>query len=167
MKLDRVLAVLAVLVSGGALTLSYQALKRDPFGTDLSNYDLSSPERTLQSLNRMAIKQDLRAAWQLFRSKVEEEPEGKLFLSEEVDIRVPKSIEVGKSASEKNNGLVVSFVTYRVSGVDYRKVMYFRKDEAGRFAPADAFYVPYGTEKNDQDKILESSIDDFTKTGKL
>jgi hypothetical protein len=167
MRFDRILALLAVLISCAALAVSYKTMMRDPFGTDISNYDLSSPERTLQSLNRMAVTQDLRAAWQLFRSKLEEEPEGKLFLSDNVEIQVPKSIEVSRSAGEKNNGLVVSFVTYRVAGVDYRKVMYFRKNEAGQFTPSDAFYVPYGTEKNEQDKILDTAIEEFTKTGKL
>jgi hypothetical protein len=167
MRLDRIVAVLALIVAVAALALSLQAFKRDPWGTDLSNYDLTSPERTLRSLNRMVLNQDLRAGWQLLRSRMQEEPEGKLFLADNIDITVPTSIEVSKSAGEKNNGLVVSFVTYRVSGVDYRKVMYFRKNEAGQFTPADAFYVPYGTEKNDQDKLLEAAIEDFTKTGKL
>jgi hypothetical protein len=167
MKLARVLALLALLIALGALAVSYKALKSDPFGTNIANYDLSSPEHTLQSLNRMGVTQDIRAAWQLFSSKIEEDPEGKLFLSRDIEIRVPKSIEVGKSAHEKNNGLVVSFVNYRVSGVDYRKVMYFRKNDAGQFVPTDAFYVPYGTNKNAQDEALEAAIEEFTKTGKL
>jgi hypothetical protein len=36
-----------------------------------------------------------------------------------------------------NNGLVVSFVKFTVSGVDYYTVQYFRKDQSNRFQLAE------------------------------
>ncbi len=120
MKIDRSLSVFSIVISLIAIAFSVQAIRRDPFGTDLSNYDLSSPEHTLQSINTIVAKQDIRAGWQLFRTQLQADasPETKLFLSEGVKVTVLKSIEVSNSAGPKNNGLIVSFVTFTVSGVD-------------------------------------------------
>lgn len=169
MKLDRSLSVLSIVVSLIAIALSVHAIRQDPFGTDLSNYDLSSPEHTLKSINTMVAKQDIRAGWQLFKTQLQADasPETKLFFSEGVKVTVLKSIEVSKSAGSKNNGLVVSFVTFTVSGVDYHTVQYFRKDQTNRFQLGEAFYVPYGTEKNEQDKSIEAAIEEFKNTGKI
>ena len=169
MKLDRVLSLLAVVISSAALVTSLIAARRDPLGTDISKYDLSSPEKTLQSINAIVAKQDLRAGWQLFNVFLENDaaPEAKLFFSGGVNLTVLKSIEVSNSTYPKNNGLIVSFVKFTVSGVDYQTVQYFRKDQLNRFRPAEMFYVPYGTEPNEQDKMLESAIEEFKKTGKI
>ena len=168
MKIDRLLAILASLLSIVAIALSVRGLQRDPFGTSLAAYDLSSPERTLQSMNSMVARQDVRAGWELFKTLMQTDanPETKLFLSEGVKITVVKSIEVSNSATPKNNGLVVSFVTFNVAGVDYHTVQYFRKDPSNRFLLGETFYV-YGTEKNEQDKGLEAAIEEFEKTGKI
>lgn len=169
MKVDRALAVLAVAIASAALLVSVMTARRDPLGTDVSNYDLSSPEKTLQSINTMVANQDLRAGWQLLSVLLESDnsPETKLFFAKGASIKVLKSIEVSPSASPKNVGLIVSFVNFTVSGVDYHTVLYFRKDQSNRFRLAEMFYVPYGTEKNDQDKALETAIGEFKKTGKI
>ena len=140
-----------------------------PLGSDISNYDLSSPWKTLKSINSMVAKQDLRAGWQLLKVLLQSDtsPETKLFFSDEVNLTVLRSIEVTGSAYPKNNGIIVSFVKFTVAGVDYHTVQYFRKDPSNRFCIGEAFYVPYGTSKNDQDKILESTIEEFKKTGKI
>ena len=72
-----------------------------------------------------------------------------------MSLTVLKSIEVSNSAYPKNNGIIVSFVTFTVSGVDYHTVQYFRKDQWNRFRLADRFYVPFGTGQNEPDKMLE------------
>lgn len=169
MKIDRLLSICAGLLSVLAIALAVQAIRRDPFGTDLSHYDLSSPEHTLQSIHGMVERQDIRAGWQLFKTLLQTgaDPETKLYLSDGAKITVLKSIEVANSASPKNDGLIVSFITFTVSGVDYRTVQYFRKDQLNRFLLGEAFYVPYGTEKNEQDKGLEAAIEEFKKTGKI
>jgi hypothetical protein len=46
-------------------------------------------------------------------------------------------------------------------------VQYFRKDQSNTFNLGANFYVPYRTEKTDQDKALESAIEEFKKTGKI
>lgn len=169
MKLDRYLAVFAALLSVAAMALAVQAMKRDPLGTGLSTYNLSSPEATLQSIHAMVERQDARAGWQLFKTLLQADanPDTKLFLSDGAKIKVLKSVEVANSAGPKNNGLVVSFITFNVAGVDYRTIHYFRKDQSNRFLLGETFYVPYGTEKNEQDKSLEAQIEEFKKTGKL
>jgi len=169
MNLDRFLAIFAGLVSVLAIALSIHAIRRDPFGTDLSKYDLSSPEHTLQSINTMVARQDIRAGWELFKAQLQADasPETKLFLADGAKVTVLKSIEVANSAGQKNNGLIVSFVTFNVSGVDYHTVQYFRKDQSNRFQLGEAFYLPYGTEANEQDKSLQAAIEEFKTTGKI
>ena len=62
MVINRVMSIVALLLSLAAVALSVRAMQRDPLGTDLSRYDLSSPEQTLRSVNRMVTSQDIRAA---------------------------------------------------------------------------------------------------------
>jgi hypothetical protein len=167
MKLDRLLVLFSLLLSCAAT--SGIAFKRDPLGTDISKYDLSSPESTLRSINTMATKQDVRAAWQLLRIialQRDDTGDTKLFLSDEVKIVVLKSLEVSNSGDPKNNGLIVSFVRYTISGVDYHTVQYFRKDQLNRFYMRGGFYV-FGTEQTEQDKALAAAIEEFKKTGKI
>jgi hypothetical protein len=142
-------------------------MQRDPLGTDVSKYDLSSPEQTLRSVNRMATKQDIRAALQLLKSEVQDEDKVfKLFLSDGVDLTVLKSVEISNSGAPKNNGLVVSFVKFTVSGVDYYTVQYFRKDQSNRFQLAERVGT-LASEKTESDSNLDATIEGFEKTGKL
>ena len=170
MKLDRVFAFLAFAMAAAALGISLVALKRpDPLGTDIAKYDLSSPQRTLESVNAMVANQDLRAGWQLARVLMDADnsPDTKLFFSSGVKITGVKSVEVADSAGPKNNGLIVSYIRFSVSGVDYHTVKYFRRDGLNRFHLAETFYIPYGTEGNLQDKALQAAIDKFKEDGKL
>ncbi len=170
MKTDRQVALVALAVAVISLVVSIVGYYRDPLGTDISKYDLSSPENTLRSLNKMVASQDARAAWQLLRSVMEAEagPEAKLFLSEDVKIQVLKSVEVTDSGNTHNNGLIISFVKFSLSGVDYHTVHCFRKDQSNRFTMGGTFIAPYGAEKQtDQDRAFEAAIEEFKKTGKL
>jgi hypothetical protein len=169
MKIDRVLAIAACVLSLLAIGMSVRTMRHDAFGTDLSSYNLSSPEQTLQSVNQMVARQDVRAGWELFKTllQADSSPETKLFLSDDVKVTVVKSIEVADSSGPKNKGLIVSFVRFNVSGVDYHTVQYFRKDASNRFLLGEAFYVPYGAEKTAQDKQLEAAIAEFKTTGKV
>jgi hypothetical protein len=169
MKLDRLLVLFAVLLSVTATMISSVALMRDPLGTNLSKYNLSSPEATLRSVNSMVAGQDLRAAWQFFKTAIQSEsgPEMKIFFSDDAKIAVLKSIEVSNSINPKNNGTIISFVKCTVAGVDYYSVQYFKKDPSNRFSLGGSFYIPYGTQGNEQDKAIESAIEKFKKTGKL
>jgi len=130
-------------------------------------YNLSSPEQTLRSINRIATKQDIRAALQLLKSEVQDEDKVfKLFLSDGVNLTVLKSVEISNSGSAKNNGLVVSFIKFTVSGVDYYTVLYFRKDQLNRFQLAER--VPtLSSENTESDTRLDAAIEEFEKTGKL
>jgi hypothetical protein len=167
MAVNRAMSMVALLLSLVAIALSLRTMQRDPLGTDLSKYDLSSPEQTLRSINRMATKQDIRAALQLLKSEVQDEGKDiKLFLSDGVTLTVLKSIEMSNSGAPKNNGLVVSFVKFTVSGVDYYTVQYFRKDRSNRFQLAERVGM-FGAEKTESDSNLDAAVQEFEKTGKL
>jgi hypothetical protein len=137
----RALSVIALVLSLAAIGMSVLAMRRDPLGTDLSRYDLSSPEQTLRSINKIIAKQDIRAALEFVRTSVWVESggdkEAKLFLADNPTLTVLKSLELSNSGEPKNNGVVVSFVKFNVSGVDYYAVKFFRKDQSGRFLPAE------------------------------
>jgi hypothetical protein len=167
MAINRAVSIVAFLLSLVAIVLSVRTMQRDPLGTDLSKYDLSNPEQTLRSINRMATKQDIRAALQLLKSEVQDEGKDmKLFLSDGVTLTVLKSVEVSNSGAKKNNGLVVSFVKFTVSGVDYYTVQYFRKDQSNRFQLAERVGT-LASEKTESDSNLDAAIEEFEKTGKL
>jgi hypothetical protein len=167
MAINRAMSIVAFLLSLVAIALSVRTMQRDPLGTDLSKYDLSSPEQTLRSINRMATKQDIRAALQLLKIEVQDEGKDiKLFLSDGVTLTVLKSVEISNSGAPKNNGLVVSFVKFSVSGVDYYTVQYFRKDQSNRFQLAERVGT-FGAEKTESDSNLDAAINEFEKTGKL
>lgn len=168
MAINRAMCIFAVLLSLVAIALSVRTMQRDPLGTDLSKYDLSSPEQTLRSINRMATKQDIRAAIQLLKSEIQqdESKDIKLFLSDGVTLAVLKSVEVANSGAQKNNGLVVSFVKFTVSGVDYYTVQYFRKDQSNRFQLAERV-ATFGNEKTESDSSLDAAVEQFEKSGKL
>ncbi|MGC1499444.1 MAG: hypothetical protein WA800_05555 [Terriglobales bacterium] len=170
MAIDRTTSTLALALSLAAIILSILTMRRDPLGSDLSTYDLSSPEQTLRSINRMVKSQDLRAGLQLVKDEVRSSSDGdkgaKLFLSDALTITVLKSIELSNSGVPKNNGTIVSFVKFNISGVDYYSTQYFRKDQSGRFLLTDRPFA-FGDAKTDSDKTLDTAIDGFEKTGKL
>lgn len=167
MAFNRAMSIAAFLLSLVAFVLSVRTMQWDPLGTDLSKYDLSSPEQTLRSVNRMAAKQDVRAALQLLKIEVQDEDKDfKLFLTDGVTLTVLKSVEISNSGDSKNNGLVVSFVKFNVSGVDYYTVQYFRKDQLNRFQLAERAGT-FGAEKTESDSNLDAAIQEFEKTGKL
>jgi hypothetical protein len=169
MAINRVMSIVAFLLSLVAIALSIRIMQRDPLGTDLSNYDLSSPEQTLQSINKIVTRQDIRAALQFLKSEIQaqgEDKDSKLFLSDGITLTVLKSVEMSNSGNSKNNGLVVSFVKFTVSGVDYYTVKYFRKDQLNRFQLAERV-GPFGAERTESDNNLDAAIEAFEKTGKL
>jgi hypothetical protein len=169
MATNRILSIIALLLSLAAIVISVRVMQSNLLGTDLSKYDLSSPEQTLRSVNRMVAKQDIRAALQLLKSELQGEDEGKnlkLFLSDGATLSVLKSLEVSNSGVAKNNGLIVSFIKFTVSGVDYYTVQYFRRDQSNRFLLADRIPA-FGTEKTESDTSLDAAIEEFEKTGKL
>ncbi len=115
MAINRAISIVALLLSLAAIALSVRTMQRDPLGTDLSRYDLSSPEQTLRSVNRIATKQDVRAALQFLKSEVQDEDKDfKLFLSDGVNLTVLKSVEISNSGVPKNNGRCVVHQIYRV-----------------------------------------------------
>ena len=115
----------------------------------------------------MVTKQDIRAALQLLKSEVQDQGKDiKLFLSDGVTLTVLKSVEMSNSGAPKNNGLVVSFVKFTVSGVAYYTAQYFRKDQSNRFQLAERVGT-FGAEKTESDSNLDAAIEEFEKTGKL
>ena len=168
MKFDRFLVLLAVVLSSLSIVISLAVFRRDPLGADLSTYNLSSPENTLRSINKIVATDNLRAALELVKVVVEREgnSDAKLFLSDNPRIVVLKSIELSNSGDPKNNGTIISFVKVTVSGVDYYTVQYFRKDALGRFNLGGSSYV-LESAKTSEDKAMDSAIAEFRKTGKL
>jgi|SRR5271170_2285056 len=169
MATNRAISIIALILSLVAIALSARTIERDPLGTDLSNYDLSSPEQTLRSINKIVTKQDIRAALQFLTSEIQnqgEDKDTKLFLSDGITLTVLKSVEMSNSGNSKNNGLVVSFVKFTVSGVDYYTVKYFRKDQSNRFQLAEKV-GPFGAERTESDNNLDAAIEAFERTGKL
>lgn len=171
MAVNRTMSIIALVLSLAAIGLSVQTTRRDPLGTDLSKYDLSSPEQTLRSINKIVARQDIRAALQLLKNEVWAESggdkEAKLFLSDSPALTVLRSIEVSNSGDPKNNGTVVSFVKFSVSGVDYYTVQYFRKDQSSRFLFTGRPLVFAAEKKTDSDRSLDAAISHFEETGKL
>ena len=105
--------------------------------------------------------------FQLLKNELQDEGKDiKLFLSDGVTLTVLKSVEISNSGAPRNNGLVVSFVKFTVSGVDYYTVQYFRRDQSNRFQLAERLGT-YGAEKTENDKNLDAVIEEFEKTGKL
>jgi hypothetical protein len=94
------------------------------------------------------------------------DPDMKLFLSDGAKITVLKSIELSNSGNPKNNGTIISFVKFTLSGVDYYTVQYFKKDQVGRFTLGGSLYVAE-SDKSSEDKAIESAIAEFKKTGKV
>lgn len=166
MKSETAMSLVAIAMSTVAIVVSGITAARDPLGTDLSKYDLSSPENTLRSIHAMAERRDLKAGWELAKTLIQTDapPETKLFLGEDVKLRVVKSVEVAGSVNPSNNGTIVSFVTFTVSGVDYYTVQFFKR-ESGKFYLGGSFSIPYGTEPNEADKALQASIAQFKATG--
>lgn len=171
MAASRAMSVIALVLSLAAIGLSIQTMRRDPFGTDLSKYDLSSPEQTLRSINKMISSQDIRATLQLLKNEVWVESAGdkqaKLFLSDSPILTVLRSVELSNSGDPKNNGIVVSFVKFSVSGVDYYTVQCFRKDQSNRFLLTERPVVFGEERKTDSDKNLDAAIQEFENTGKI
>lgn len=169
MAVSRVISIIALVLSLVAIGLSVQ--RRDPLGRDLSRYDLSSPEQTLRSVNKIIASQDIRAALQFLKNEVWAESggekESKLFLSDSPNLTVLKSVELSNSGDTKNNGTVVSFIKFNVSGVDYYTVQYFRKDQSNRFLFTGRPIVFGEEKKTDSDRSLDSAIQEFERTGKL
>jgi len=168
MKIDRLIALVAVVLSSLAIIVSLLAFKRDPLRTDLSTYNFTSPENTLQSINKIVARNDLGAALELLKGMWERDadPDMKLFLSDGAKITVLKSIELSNSGNPKNNGTIISFVKFTLSGVDYYTVQYFKKDQVGRFTLGGSLYVAE-SDKSSEDKAIESAIAEFKKTGKV
>lgn len=169
MRIEKTLIALSLVLSLAAIGISVASYKKQILGTSISAYDLSSPETTLKSINKIVHSRDFLAAWELFRIVLDRDtdPTTKLYFSSQPEIKVLKSIEVDDSGYPENNGLIVSFVRFSVSGVDYKNVQYFRKDQLNRFFPADAFFLPYKTEKKAKDESVEAAIKEFEKTGNI
>lgn len=171
MKIDKALSILAVIISTVAVTLSLRILHNDPLGTDISKYDLSNPEATLASVREMANKEDLRAAWQYIKSSIlngENSSSSHLIFGSPTEVKFAKSIEVTESKHESNNGLVISFVKYKVDGIEHHDVLYFKKNKDGKFVMDGYFYTPFDEkEMSEQDKLIGSSIEKFKKTGEI
>lgn len=175
MKIDRVLASIAVILSMFALVVATMALRRNPMGSGLASYDLSSPEKSILAARKMIANRDLNAGFDLIGifgqqelvDSVKADPGAKLFLSQASEISVVKSIEVHGSAVPENNGLIVSFVNFKVDPIEYHVVINFRKHQLGRFLLGNMTAIPNGTEPSESDKALQAMEDAFNKTGKF
>ena len=171
MAFNRAMSVIALVLSLVAVGLSIQTARRDPLGADLSRYDLSSPEQTLRSINKMIAGRDVRDALQLLKDEIWLESgadkEAKLFLTDDAALTVVRSVEVSDSGDPKNNGTVVSFIKFNVSGVDYYTVQCFRKDQSGRFLITGRPIVFGEEKKTDSDRALDAAIVEFERTGKI
>lgn len=164
MRKELALSIVALVFSSAALALTIGALvTADALGTDISKYDLSSPEATLRSINLMIHNRDLKAGIQLTEMVVRRDGSVNWYLDNST-VKVLKSVEVANSTKPSLDGLIVSFVKVTSAGVDKYEVVYFRKDTSGNFLLGESFYVYEGNEK---DKALTDAIKKFKDTGAL
>jgi hypothetical protein len=190
-KTPLVLSATACLISITALSLAVFGLRRDPLGTSMRNYRFDSPQQTIESFRSIIGRADLRAFIELLMTILDSETTRSLgrdptamilfaghdnLISDalaggratDFSFSVRKTIEVANSANARNVGLLVSFVEAQVKGVAYRDVFYFRRDREGRtMMGVDMFQIPYGTTASDEDKAVQTAIEEFKKNGKV
>jgi len=146
-----------------------------PLGTSIDKYDLSTPELALSSFRKMAQNEDIRAAWQYFSLTIDEQsikskeqPTTALLFGSPSDVKFIKTFEIKGATDPEQNGKVVAFIKYKINGVEYHPVMYFRKMSNGMFSIDSRVYFGYDKSKlTDEEKSIEYSIDHFGKTGDL
>ena len=170
MKLDRIFSVLALVIATAALLLSLGIGRPNPLGSDLSRYDMSNPEAALSAVRRMVAKEDLRAGLQYLKriTLKEDDPQINFFFDDVTDVNLVKTFTISGSGWEENNGRIISFVKYKIRGVDYRHVFAFRKTDEGTFYLDDPYIrpIPY-EEKNEADQRYELMIKRFRETGAI
>ena len=170
MKFEKIVSVLALLTAIAALLLSLGIGKTNPLGTDLSEYDMTSPEASLTSLQKMVAKDDLRAGLQYFKKLVvidDKDSSINFFFDEIEGLSLVKTFVITESGEPSENGKVVSFVKYKVKGVEFRKVFYFNKLDDGAFYLTSDYSPPYYPEekKTEADKRFVAMIKNFRDTG--
>lgn len=117
----------------------------------------------------MMRNRDIKAGIQLLEAtaQLEVKPESRYLFSANPELKVIKSIEVRNSGRVENNGIIVSFVKAKISGVEYNFIQHFKRDDQGRFLPGGYFFSPYGDAATEEDKELDARIERFKKTGQL
>lgn len=170
MKFDRLLSVLALILAILALLISLGIGRPSPLGSDISTYDLSNPKAALSSVQGMVKNNDLRAGIQYLKNLVvmdDKDSDLNFFFDEVTDLNLAKTFVITGSGEESENGKVVSFVTYKVKGVEFRKIFYFKKLDDGTFYLTGAFTPAYYPEekKTEADKRYSAMIKNFKDTG--
>lgn len=162
-------AIIALsVISCLSLLLSASLFLRNPLGTSLSNYDLSSPEKTLISIGQMARNRDAVAGFEFAQATamVEANPEALLMFGRNNAITVDKAVEVKDCSNEKMNGKIIAFIKLVSSGVTYHFTQYYAKDSSGRFLPTGNYWALYDKEKQtEEDKRLTAWIKSWKASG--
>lgn len=172
MKVDRVVSALALVLAALALLISMGVGQPNPLGSDISKYDLSSPQAALSSVQAMVKNNDVRAGLQYFKNLVvmdDKDSDLNFFFDDVTEVNLAKTFVITGSGNESENGKVVSFVTYKVKGIEFRKVFYFKKLDDGTFYLTGNFSPPYYPEekKTEADKRYVELIKKFKDTGAL
>lgn len=169
MNFDRFISLVALAAATFAVVIALGIGRPSPFGKPLDEYDLSNPQAALLSIQDMVETENLRAGISYFIGLLAiDDEDGKFsFFSEDVsDVKFVKSFEIKDSGYERNNGRVVSFVQYKIKGVEYRQVFYFTQSK-GKFYPAGDYSYPYEDSRTESDKRYNAMIEQFTATGKV
>jgi len=170
MNFDRIFSVLALIAAVAALLFSIGVGQRNPLGSDISKYDLSSPQAALLSIQEMIKTNDILAGIQYTKNFIlmmsNDESGFNLFFDNASNVALEKTFIVTGSGDASENGKVVSFVTYEVKGVEFREVFYFNKLDDGTFYLTDKFTPPYWEkEQTEADKRYVDMIKNFRDTG--
>jgi hypothetical protein len=170
MNWDRIVSVVSLVIATVALLVALGVGRPNPFGKPLDEYDLSNPQAALLSIQDMVETENLRAGISYFIGLLAiDDKDGKFsFFSDDVtDIKFVKSFEIKDSGYERNNGRVVSFVQYKIKGIEYRQVFYFTQSK-GKFYPANDYSYPYSEDsRTESDKRYNAMIEQFKATGKV
>lgn len=137
--LPLILSIASLAVSIACASMILRA--RDPLGTGLKFYDLSTPEKSLRSQLQMAANLDLRALHQL--SDIKQSQTHKL-----------ATLKVHRQAEYK--GTIILFVSHDVGGIEKREVQGLEKDaHSGVWIPS--YVSSYGMD----DEKLKKSISEW------
>ena len=170
MKFEKTLSILSLMTSIVALILSLGIGRSNPLGSNLTEYNMTSPEASLTSLKKMVAKDDLRAGLQYLKKLIvidDQDTQLNFFFDEVTDLMLAKTFVISGSGDPNQNGKVVSFVKYKVKGVEFRKVFFFKKLDDGTFYLTNDYSPPYYPEekKTEAYKRFVAMIKNFRDAG--
>jgi hypothetical protein len=146
-----------------------ERIARTAIGQGLSAYDLSSPQKAIESVQRMARTYDLRTALDYLKLLVKSEKGAPTILltSDSAVFNVARAVPVGQSGWESNKGLIVAFVKIVDRGVENNDVLSLRSDSESRFYFAVPYFPVPPNRGTDDDRKMNAMIERWKQSGQL